>query len=171
MPQAAAAPGPDLPPPLPGAAPRPEPSQPPPAAAAQPLPQLQVDALSLLQPGQGREQRPQRLAVLLRGLPGSGKSRVAKLIREREVAAGGDPPRILSIDDYFMTVRLGQACVVCVSCVPYARMRGCCACRVVCLRVAVTGDRVAAGLMQPPGSWPGPAVPVYCPCKVVACMC
>lgn len=79
-------------------------------AAAQPLPQLRVDALSLLTPGPGRTARPKRLAVLLRGLPGSGKSHVAKLMRDKEVAAGGDAPRILSLDDYFMTVS-GQLAV------------------------------------------------------------
>jgi YLP motif-containing protein 1 len=85
----------------PAAAPRP-PS--PATAAAQPLPQPTVDALSLLSPGPGRTGRPKRIAVLLRGLPGSGKSHVARLMREKEVAAGGEPPRILSLDDYFMTV-------------------------------------------------------------------
>ena len=63
-----------------------------------------MDALSLLSPGPGRSGRPKRIAVLLRGLPGSGKSHVARLIRDKEVAAGGEPPRILSLDDYFMTV-------------------------------------------------------------------
>lgn len=43
------------------------------------------------------------MALILRGLPGSGKSHVARLIRERECEAGGEPPRILSLDDYFMT--------------------------------------------------------------------
>ena len=76
------------------------------AAAAQPLPQPTVDALSLLSPGPGRSGRPKRIAVLLRGLPGSGKSHVARLMRDKEVAAGGEPPRILSLDDYFMTVGL-----------------------------------------------------------------
>lgn len=59
--------------------------------------------MQLLRPGPGRQQRPKRLAMLLRGLPGSGKSHVAKLMREKEVEAGGEPPRILSLDDYFMT--------------------------------------------------------------------
>ena len=71
---------------------------------------MQVDALQLLQPGAGRQARPKRLAVLLRGLPGSGKSHVARLLREREVAAGGEAPRILSLDDYFMTVSCWLYC-------------------------------------------------------------
>lgn len=37
------------------------------------------------------------------GLPGSGKSYLAKLIKDREVENGGSAPRILSMDDYFMT--------------------------------------------------------------------
>lgn len=80
----------------------PSPAEP---VAAQPLPQATVDALGLLAPGPARTARPRKLAVLLRGLPGSGKSHVARLMREREAAAGGDPPRIMSLDDYFMTVR------------------------------------------------------------------
>lgn len=78
--------------------------------AQQPLPQLRVDALQLLD-RPGRDSRPRRLALLLRGLPGSGKSHVARLVREREVAAGGQPPRILSLDDYFVTVSKGRACL------------------------------------------------------------
>lgn len=35
------------------------------------------------------------------GLPGSGKSYLAKLIRDREAENGGTA-RIMSIDDYFM---------------------------------------------------------------------
>ena len=41
---------------------------------------------------------------MLRGLPGSGKSHAARRLRDAEVAAGGDAPRIHSIDDYFVTV-------------------------------------------------------------------
>lgn len=37
---------------------------------------------------------------------GSGKSSIARRIREAEVAAGGEAPRIHSIDEYFMQVRL-----------------------------------------------------------------
>ncbi|XP_022180769.1 uncharacterized protein LOC111040974 isoform X2 [Myzus persicae] len=51
----------------------------------------------------GRLNRPSKIVIILRGLPGSGKSHVARLIKEKEVAMGGQAPRILSLDDYFMT--------------------------------------------------------------------
>ncbi|XP_026809226.1 uncharacterized protein LOC113551273 isoform X2 [Rhopalosiphum maidis] len=51
----------------------------------------------------GRFNRPSKIVIILRGLPGSGKSHVAKLIKEKELAMGGQAPRILSLDDYFMT--------------------------------------------------------------------
>lgn len=38
----------------------------------------------------------------MRGIPGSGKSYVSKLIKDKEQEMGGSA-RILSIDDYFMT--------------------------------------------------------------------
>lgn len=38
----------------------------------------------------------------MRGPPGSGKSYVAKLIKEKETEMGGSA-RILSVDDYFTT--------------------------------------------------------------------
>lgn len=50
----------------------------------------------------GRNQRPRRLLLLLRGLPGSGKSYIAKTIRQLELTHGGVAPRIHSLDDYFM---------------------------------------------------------------------
>ena len=53
----------------------------------------------------GRAKRPKRIAIVLRGPPGSGKSHLARLLRDAEVAAGGEAPRIHSIDDYFITVR------------------------------------------------------------------
>ena len=52
----------------------------------------------------GRAKRPKRIAIVLRGPPGSGKSHLARLLRDAEVAAGGEAPRIHSIDDYFITV-------------------------------------------------------------------
>ena len=52
----------------------------------------------------GRAKRPKRIAIILRGPPGSGKSHTARLLRDAEVAAGGEAPRIHSIDDYFITV-------------------------------------------------------------------
>ena len=54
----------------------------------------------------GRATRPKRLAIVLRGLPGSGKSHIAKKLKEVEIEQGGDAPRIHAIDDYFYTVRL-----------------------------------------------------------------
>ncbi|XP_037837481.1 YLP motif-containing protein 1 isoform X2 [Kryptolebias marmoratus] len=51
----------------------------------------------------GRVSRPERIVIIMRGLPGSGKSHVAKLIRDKEVECGGAPPRVLVLDDYFMT--------------------------------------------------------------------
>ncbi|XP_011877955.1 PREDICTED: uncharacterized protein LOC105567597 isoform X2 [Vollenhovia emeryi] len=50
----------------------------------------------------GRQNRPPKIAIILRGPPGSGKSFVAKLIKDKEVEQGGCPPRILSLDDYFL---------------------------------------------------------------------
>ncbi|CAI9112273.1 OLC1v1012694C2 [Oldenlandia corymbosa var. corymbosa] len=50
-----------------------------------------------------RASRPDRIVVILRGLPGSGKSHMAKMLRDLEVENGGSVPRIHSIDDYFMT--------------------------------------------------------------------
>ncbi|KAL3265982.1 hypothetical protein HHI36_010171 [Cryptolaemus montrouzieri] len=50
----------------------------------------------------GRFNRPQRIVIILRGPPGSGKTFLAKLIKDKEVENGGSAPRILSLDDYFM---------------------------------------------------------------------
>lgn len=49
-----------------------------------------------------RKTRPNRIVVIMRGIPGSGKTFLAKLIKEKEVEMGGSAPRIMSIDDYFM---------------------------------------------------------------------
>ncbi|XP_063715416.1 uncharacterized protein LOC134842843 [Symsagittifera roscoffensis] len=53
----------------------------------------------------GRRIRPPKIVLILRGPPGSGKSFLARLIKEREVILGdhAKPPRILSIDDYYIT--------------------------------------------------------------------
>lgn len=45
-----------------------------------------------------------KVVVLLRGLPGSGKSEVARRLRAMAISKGLDAPRIHSIDDYFMSV-------------------------------------------------------------------
>lgn len=50
-----------------------------------------------------RATRPDHIVIILRGLPGSGKSYLAKILRDLEVENGGDAPRIHSMDDYFMT--------------------------------------------------------------------
>ncbi|XP_059484707.1 YLP motif-containing protein 1-like isoform X2 [Neocloeon triangulifer] len=50
----------------------------------------------------GRVQRPSKFAIFMRGPPGSGKSQISKLIKDKEVENGGNAPRILSLDDYFM---------------------------------------------------------------------
>ncbi|XP_059156245.1 YLP motif-containing protein 1-like [Physella acuta] len=49
-----------------------------------------------------RESRPPHVVVIIRGLPGSGKTYVSKLIREKEMSYGGPAPRMLCLDDYFM---------------------------------------------------------------------
>jgi len=61
-----------------------------------------VSAKTLFMPP-GRATRPRLIAVLLRGLPGSGKTRVAQALRDAEVECGGAAPKIHSLDDYFMT--------------------------------------------------------------------
>ncbi|CAL8313016.1 unnamed protein product [Lota lota] len=78
----------------------PPPPQPPPQRAEKKPETKNVD--DLLKPP-GRMSRPERIVIIMRGLPGSGKSHVAKLIRDKEVECGGAPPRVLVLDDYFMT--------------------------------------------------------------------
>ncbi|XP_063707277.1 YLP motif-containing protein 1-like [Culicoides brevitarsis] len=53
----------------------------------------------LLEPG--RLTRPPKIVIIFRGPPGSGKSVLAKLIKDQEAVIGGNSPRILSIDDYY----------------------------------------------------------------------
>ncbi|XP_058452631.1 YLP motif-containing protein 1-like [Malaya genurostris] len=50
----------------------------------------------------GRFKRHPRICFILRGIPGSGKSYLARMIKECEVKNGGQAPRVLSIDDYFL---------------------------------------------------------------------
>ena len=45
--------------------------------------------------------RPPKIVVILRGIPGSGKSYVAKNIKTQESSYGSETPRILALDDYF----------------------------------------------------------------------
>ncbi|KAL6888252.1 hypothetical protein ACP4OV_009278 [Aristida adscensionis] len=49
-----------------------------------------------------RASRPDHIVIILRGLPGSGKSYLAKALRDLEVENGANAPRIHSMDDYFM---------------------------------------------------------------------
>ncbi|CAH9078740.1 unnamed protein product [Cuscuta europaea] len=61
-----------------------------------------IDAFHILKHPH-RAARPDHIVVILRGLPGSGKSHLARMLRDLEVENGGNAPRIHSIDDYFMT--------------------------------------------------------------------
>ncbi|XP_010483988.1 PREDICTED: YLP motif-containing protein 1-like isoform X1 [Camelina sativa] len=61
-----------------------------------------IDVSHLLTPPH-RSTRPDHFVIILRGLPGSGKSYLAKLLRDIEIENGGSAPRIHSMDDYFMT--------------------------------------------------------------------
>ena len=75
-----------------------------PAPQPQAIPRVVHDISNiLLRPG--RRNRPKRVSIVLRGLPGSGKSYLAKKMKAVEVEQGGDAPRIHAIDDYFVTVR------------------------------------------------------------------
>ncbi|XP_053670806.1 uncharacterized protein LOC128721110 [Anopheles nili] len=59
-----------------------------------------VDIDDLLLPP-GRYSRPSRICLLIRGLPGSGKSYLARLIKNKEQSFSSSP-RVLSLDDYFL---------------------------------------------------------------------
>jgi Mrp family chromosome partitioning ATPase len=54
----------------------------------------------LLEPP-GRYIRPPKIVVIFRGLPGSGKTFIAKNIKNKETELGSDAPRILDLDAYF----------------------------------------------------------------------
>jgi len=49
----------------------------------------------------GRSSRPPKIVIILRGLPGSGKSHLARLIKDKELEHGAEQPRTLALDDYF----------------------------------------------------------------------
>ncbi|XP_052888561.1 uncharacterized protein LOC128297047 [Anopheles moucheti] len=66
-------------------------------------PSRMVDIDDLLLPP-GRFHRPPRICLLIRGLPGSGKSYLARLIKNTEQRFD-QSPRVLSIDDYFLVER------------------------------------------------------------------
>ncbi|XP_049536268.1 uncharacterized protein LOC125951456 isoform X1 [Anopheles darlingi] len=59
-----------------------------------------IDIDDLLLPP-GRLTRSPRICMLIRGLPGSGKSHLARLIKNKEQIFGPSP-RVLSLDDYFL---------------------------------------------------------------------
>ncbi|TKS76410.1 YLP motif-containing protein 1 [Collichthys lucidus] len=83
----------------PTAPPLPPPPQPPPRVERKP----EIKNIDDILKPPGRLSRPERIVIIMRGLPGSGKSHVAKLVRDKEVDCGGAPPRVLVLDDYFMT--------------------------------------------------------------------
>ncbi|XP_066321421.1 uncharacterized protein [Miscanthus floridulus] len=60
-----------------------------------------INACDLFKPPL-RVSRPDHIVIILRGLPGSGKSYLAKALRDLEVENGANAPRIHSMDDYFM---------------------------------------------------------------------
>ncbi|KAG8236639.1 hypothetical protein J437_LFUL016331, partial [Ladona fulva] len=76
---------------------------PPPPFISQPsLAKVETVLIEDLLAAPGRATRPPRIVIILRGPPGSGKTFVAKLVKDKEVEQGGSAPRILSLDDYFM---------------------------------------------------------------------
>mmetsp|Transcript_20190 Transcript_20190/g.20290 ORF Transcript_20190/g.20290 Transcript_20190/m.20290 type:complete len:653 (-) Transcript_20190:219-2177(-) len=79
--------------------PPPAPEEPPPPP---PPPQETTVFKSSVIFGSDISKRPKRLCILLRGLPGSGKSTIAKQIRDIEKARWVSI-RIFSIDDYFLS--------------------------------------------------------------------
>jgi YLP motif-containing protein 1 len=50
----------------------------------------------------GNTTRPNKIVVVMRGLPGSGKTHLANLFKQLEIKHFGNTPRIISVDDYFM---------------------------------------------------------------------
>lgn len=97
------------------------------APASQP-PRVVTDIASIfLKPA--RSSRPKRVSIVLRGLPGSGKSYLAKKMKDVEVEQGGDAPRIHAIDDYFVTVQVHfavQSLSTCFEFVPNPGWHACC---------------------------------------------
>jgi len=69
------------------------------------LPSARIEKVMVedLLEGNGRKARPQNIVVLVRGLPGAGKTYISKLLKDKEMASGGTSVRTLCLDDYFMT--------------------------------------------------------------------
>ena len=70
---------------------------------SQPAPEPQGDKVTiddLIQPP-GRYVRPPKLVIIFRGLPGAGKTFIAKYVKGQESEMGSEAPRILTLDDYF----------------------------------------------------------------------
>ena len=72
-----------------------------PAPAAPPKPSGACVMIDSILTGEGRRSRPPKIVIILRGVPGSGKSHLAKLIKNREMEAGGEKLRTMCLDDYF----------------------------------------------------------------------
>ncbi|CAD7701841.1 unnamed protein product [Ostreobium quekettii] len=68
-----------------------------------PVPVTKVKIKTLLQKMAQAGRKPKKVAAILRGLPGSGKTEIARKLKEQALACGLEAPRIHSIDDYFMT--------------------------------------------------------------------
>lgn len=68
------------------------------------------------------------IVIILRGLPGSGKTHLAKMIKETEQQQGGPAPRILSLDDYFTVEKefpvegARKVCKVYINCLCFLKM-------------------------------------------------
>ena len=75
--------------------------QPPPKITPNPEPQGEKLTIDDLIKPPGRCTRPPKLVLILRGLPGAGKTFIVKHIKSQESEMGGEAPRILTLDDYF----------------------------------------------------------------------
>ena len=71
-----------------------------------PVPVTKVGVKALFDKMAQAGRKPKKVAVILRGLPGSGKTEIARKLREQALERELDAPRIHSIDDYFMAVRV-----------------------------------------------------------------
>lgn len=67
-----------------------------------PVPVTKVGVKALFDKMAQAGRKPKKVAVILRGLPGSGKTEIARKLREQALERALDAPRIHSIDDYFM---------------------------------------------------------------------